>query len=1660
MPTKFNEILRKKYVSLRSFATFAHKFVSLYIAVWMAVGPVTPALAQLITPTTVQAESGENVEVATFDEADHALQVSLPEQKNATYSVFYLHDDNIQAAQGTFTGDTADITLGTVSGDDVSEHAPSRVLVKYKSQDEVRVAAIQLDFDAETVVTDVAIRGADALDLSDMDEVWLNDDLYTVDTVELDSTYSAPQNDKVSVTFTQLPAEAGGLTIKEVELSESKAAELALETRTAYEITSSMENGTFTYDLTLPKPTSDGDVEVQYSEDGETFEKAEPRELDSTSSEGIVRLEDMDHFTVFVVTYSTRPDTLPGSYPSLGFQATSTKEFGDHIKLGGTERELGELSITMNNWACENDFIYDSSTDTWTKDRANDEACVTTPGSSYPHPITVNLYEVDNSGANPDVGPEIASKTINASIPFRPSYDSDKCSDTGNPTDNTPFGGQWYDPELESCVNGYAFDIEFDFTSESLVLPEEVIVGITYSTQSHGLNPLGEPGPYNSLNVSLDTTDPSVGENVEEDSVFWHTTYPGNSSLNSDLGRSTGWDGWTLVAEMAMEDTIAPTVNVISPQKDEYFSDQEIVFSADVTEGGSGFAKANLHIWNYNPNTGGVAAWLYDFASDSVSTKWGADPSDMDVDLDANGGSYGATITADQLPEGDYKANFKVVDKADNRTLDFVFPINIDQTRPQGTIDFPKTDEVISGAFTMSGTAQDVMSNDVMSGIDRVEVRFKSETENQLKERFDANFDPNTGEWSIDINNGTNDIPDDTYAAKAVIYDKAGNSRWLNSWNVIVDSEGPDVNVTSPEANDIFSDQEITLSADVMEEGAGLKKAHIHIWEWPTTKLSGYWRYDFDTGDVTTKNFPDTMDISSLSEATGGAYSATLNGSELDDGQYKMNFKVWDDADNTGFDQVYPILIDNTNPQGTIQNPVDEQKIAGAFTVEGTAQDVENNGVMSGVDRVQVRFKSVTEGRLIETFDADFDPTTGEWSIDINDGTNDIPDDIYDVKARIFDKAGNTKWLNSWNVVIDMNAPAVPSLINPEDGFMTRDGFTQEWSDVSDDGTEITYYYQSCYDDVCEGNPSKTWENVYSSTAKSVGANQPDSHFWWRVKAVDAAGNESEWSDQHELIIDSSAPEIFNTAPSSGQVGGIIDVAADFNEVGEVGLKIIMIEVKDDSGTTIKKYRYSLLNDEFEQNDDDAASFEGDVRGASLSIPFDTRELANGEYKFHFTTRDQVENKGFTQVSPLTISNSQLAMCKEDAEGNPLGGWVLGVRDSVQTLTMNVEDDSAVTSQTLPAGDYILRATGTYDYGPGLADAGYSDRPGEVGWISGDELNTVGGLEIKVDGENLAWEPFSEDHEYTLQYTHDGGEMAFSIFDDNYGDNNQSETPLQVEIIRVVSGTTSLTSESAAPGCTDLGELGYGSYEAFEVNQDGWNFTSFEDISTETTVTDSSEIVATVDEASETFTFTNTEEVTEEEPVVTGGENPPAGEDSGSEEDDSSSSSDDDDDNSTDLTNTTPAVGGGAVLGAATTSQIAQSGFGAGTNTTEDTNTESDQNQNNDAPENDDGTVAGITDQQCTDWTQYLPLIFLVLQFIIILALEFFFIASGDIRKYIGMAVSTAALLGFYYWLGNCDCLSDGSFLAMICSWFIAALLAVTTATRAIGYAFIEDPAR
>ena len=164
----------------------------------------------------------------------------------------------------------------------------------------------------------------------------VNDSTYfTTEPVVTGTTYVFPKNNKVTITFTELPSESARLSIREIKLSKEEVEAVGALSDTAYEFETTMQNGTFKYNLTLPNP-SNKSVQVKYSEERSNLESALDVEIIEKLSNGVVTLNGLDHFTVFVVVANP---TAPPANTQEGLIDNGDAEFstsGSGINLSGS----------------------------------------------------------------------------------------------------------------------------------------------------------------------------------------------------------------------------------------------------------------------------------------------------------------------------------------------------------------------------------------------------------------------------------------------------------------------------------------------------------------------------------------------------------------------------------------------------------------------------------------------------------------------------------------------------------------------------------------------------------------------------------------------------------------------------------------------------------------------------------------------------------------------------------------------------------------------------------------------------------------------------------------------------------------------------------------------------------------------------------------------------------------------------------------------------------------------------------------------------------------------------------------------------------------------------------------------------------------------------
>lgn len=235
------------------------------------------------------------------------------------------------------------------------------------------------------------------------------------------------------------------------------------------------------------------------------------------------------------VVYDATPSPLPANVASLGFEATSTSEFGDLVHLGGTNRHLDNVTVTMSDWALYADYASDSR-------YAGNSA-------TWSHPITLNVYS-NHLGVNGAPDTRLATVTQPITIPWRP---------TADPTCPNPT--RWRAPD-DQCYSGLAFNAVFNLSSLNVTLPDDVIVGVAYNTADYGAALIGSPGPYNSLNVGVPTGQAaSPGSDLSADNVFWNTSFAGfyADGGSSGVGAFRQDTTWTPNGTVAFQITASPT---------------------------------------------------------------------------------------------------------------------------------------------------------------------------------------------------------------------------------------------------------------------------------------------------------------------------------------------------------------------------------------------------------------------------------------------------------------------------------------------------------------------------------------------------------------------------------------------------------------------------------------------------------------------------------------------------------------------------------------------------------------------------------------------------------------------------------------------------------------------------------------------------------------------------------------------------------------------------------------------------------------------------------------------------------------------------------------------------------------------------------------------
>lgn len=154
-------------------------------------------------------------------------------------------------------------------------------------------------------------------------------------------------------------------------------------------------------------------------------------------------------------------------------------------------------------------------------------------------------------------------------------------------------------------------------------------------------------------------------------------------------------------------------------------------------------------------------------------------------------------------------------------------------------------------------------------------------------------------------------------------------------------------------------------------------------------------------------------------------------------------------------------------------------------------------------------------------------------------------------RVRAFDNLGNAGAWSDWrHYFYDATPPAKPTPASPADGALVTGNPQQKWNSVS--GTHH-YEYESYAD---AGLNSLIYQTTTTGTSRTVGGNQTIT-IWWRVRAVDAAGNKSPWSDAWQLKIDNTKPSVpTQTLPANGAIINTNNFDFDWDDSSDTNLPL------------------------------------------------------------------------------------------------------------------------------------------------------------------------------------------------------------------------------------------------------------------------------------------------------------------------------------------------------------------------------------------------------------------------------------------------------------------------------------------------------------------------
>jgi hypothetical protein len=576
--------------------------------------------------------------------------------------------------------------------------------------------------------------------------------------------------------------------------------------------------------------------------------------------------------------------------------------------------------------------------------------------------------------------------------------------------------------------------------------------------------------------------------------------------------------------------------------------------------------------------------------------------------------------------------------------------ITVDNTPPNVTFVSPPASSIVTATTTFSFSVFDTTSPDLVILNITNSTNSISFTITSMISTFTKNFDTTT-------------LADGNYNASVFVNDTLNNINNTEFIPFTIDNSGPIIIVNTPANNSNVSGT-ITLNSTVAD-------------------ISGLGNVFFNISNATDS-------VASLTATpSGNEQTASLDTSTLGDGLFNIFTFSNDTLNNRNDTEFVIILIDNTPPNVTFNNPLNGANLSGIVTLNSTITDALS---------VDTTFFNVTNATdqltLLGT------ALGGEETASLD--TTTLSDGAYNITVFANDTLNNLNASEFLSVFIDNTAPNV-TINAPSNGEIVSGAIL---INVTIDDTLLLTV-------VLLNVTNVTDSESFNFTILPLGVNEfigglpdgtlADGAYDLNVTTTDAANNTNN-TESITFTVDNTPPNVTINSPLTNT-----------NVSGTITLNATPLDTSGISNTF-----FNITN-----TTDSLLSLQASPTGSSQNATLDTTTLLDGQYSIFAVANDTLNNTNTTEFSSVIIDNTPPTITVGSCAPQPAN-----LTQSVTcnaTVTDNLVGLSTVEANvTMPDGTNVSQTviiTGT------LAEFTFNSVPlrgfYNITWVANDTLNNI-----------------------------------------------------------------------------------------------------------------------------------------------------------------------------------------------------------------------------------------------------------------------------------------------------------------------------------------------